>query len=61
MNKPWYLSKTILVQIIASVALVVANFQPSVASFLTQHFAEAGLGWAAINIVLRVVTKKEIG
>lgn len=59
-SKPWFLSKTILVQIVAVVALVLASYAPSAAAFLQEHFAAAGTGWAIINVILRVVTKKEI-
>ncbi len=59
-TKPWYLSKTILVQLVAAACLVIAAYVPSVAAFLQEHFAAAGGGWALINIVVRALTKKEI-
>lgn len=59
-QKPWFLSKTILVQLIAALVIVAGIFYPPAAEFLKQYFAEAGMGWAILNIVLRVITKKEI-
>ena len=58
--KPWYFSKTILVQLIAALAIVAGVFVPSVGAFLQVHFAEAGIAWAIINGLLRFITKKEI-
>jgi len=58
--KPWFLSKTILVQLIAAIAIAVGVFVPAVGSFLQVHFAEAGMAWVIINGILRFVTKKEI-
>lgn len=60
-SKPWYLSKMILVNILMGVAMIVGAFQPSVAEFIKTYFAEAGSAWAIVNVVLRIVTKKEIG
>jgi hypothetical protein len=59
--KPWYLSKTILVNILMGIALIVAQFSPSAAEFIRTYFAEAGTAWALVNIVLRLLTKKEVG
>lgn len=59
-SKKWYASKTIWVQIIAGVALIVGVFVPSAGLFLQQHFAEAGLGWGVINIILRATVKHEL-
>ena len=58
--KPWYFSKTIWVNVVAAIALIFAQVNPSVAAFLGEHFKEAGMGWALLNIVLRAVTKKEL-
>lgn len=59
--KPWYLSKTILVNILMGVALIVAQFSPSAAAFIQEHFAVSGAAWGLVNVVLRIITKKEIG
>ncbi len=56
----WYTSKTILVQIIAGVAMILAQFQPEMAKILSENFSEVGMGWVIINIVLRLVTKDKI-
>lgn len=58
--KPWYLSKTILAQLVAALAIIAGVFYPPAAEFIKQYFAEAGMGWAILNIILRVITKKEI-
>lgn len=58
--KKWYLSKTILVNVLMGLAMIVAVFSPSVSDFIKQYFAEAGTGWALVNIILRVITKEEI-
>lgn len=58
--KNWYQSKTILVQIIGGLALILGVFLPDVGSFLQEHFAEAGSAWIAINTILRFITKDKI-
>lgn len=60
-TKPWYLSKTILVNIVMGLAMVIGAFSPSVASFIQENFAATGGAWAFVNIVLRIITKQEIG
>lgn len=59
-KKPWYASKTIMVNIAAAIALVVAQFQPEFAKIITESFGEVGLGWVFVNLVLRMVTKEAI-
>lgn len=58
--KPWYLSKTILVNIVMAIALVVAQFQPQAAEVIKEYLGEAGTAWAIINIILRVVSKDKV-
>jgi len=58
--KKWYLSKTILVNIMMGLAMVVAQFYPPAADFIKNYFSEAGTAWALLNVVLRIVTKQEI-
>lgn len=58
--KPWYLSKTILVQILMGLAMIVGVFSPSAGEFIKSYFGEIGSAWAIINVILRVITKKEI-
>ena len=58
--KPWYLSKTILLQLMGVIIVVVGAYNEKVAEFLKVNFSELGIGWAAINVVLRIITKKEI-
>lgn len=59
-SKPWYLSKTILVQVLMGIAMIVAVFSPSAGDFIKSYFSEIGAGWAIVNVLLRVITKKEI-
>lgn len=59
--KPWYLSKTILVNIVMGLALIVAQFSPAIADVIKTYFNEIGSGWVLINIALRFITKQEIG
>lgn len=55
-KKPWYLSKTLWMQVLAIVAIII----PASAEFIKQYFAEAGIGWALINMILRLVSKDQI-
>lgn len=55
-SKKWYLSKTVWMQVVALVAVVVPQSQ----EFLKEYFAEAGAAWAAINFILRLVTKDKL-
>ena len=59
--KPWYLSKTILVNILMSVAVIIGQFNPSTAAFIQEHFSATGAAWALVNVILRLLTKQEIG
>lgn len=59
--KPWYLSKTVLVNIMMGVAVILAAFYPAGGEFIKTYFAEAGSAWALVNIVLRLLTHEEIG
>jgi len=54
--KKWYLSKSVWVNVVMLVAAIV----PASQAFLAQHFAEAGIGWSIVNLVLRSITKQEL-
>jgi hypothetical protein len=58
--KVWWKSKTILVNLVMGLAMIVGVFLPEVGEFIKTHFAETGGAWALINIVLRIVTKQEL-
>lgn len=58
--KPWYLSKTILVNLIMAIAGVVAVFKPEVAVFAKEYMGEGAAVWGIINLILRVVTKDKV-
>lgn len=59
-SKPFWQSKTILVNILMGLAMILANFVPAASDFIKQYFAEAGSAWALINVVLRLVTKNKV-
>lgn len=57
-SKKWFQSKVAIFNILMAVAAIVAVVSPAVGSvvqgFIQQYFAEAGLAWALLNLVLRV-------
>lgn len=59
-KKSWYESKSIWMNLFAGMAMILAVFFPPAAEFIKTYFAEAGVGWAILNIALRLVTKKEV-
>jgi hypothetical protein len=59
-SKPWYLSKTILVQLLGGVGLIAGAFIPSVGQFIQSYFSEIGTGWVIVNTILRFVTKDKV-
>lgn len=59
-GKKWYLSKMIMVNIMAGLAMIIGVFMPGVAAFISEHFSAVGGGWALVNIALRLITKEEI-
>ncbi len=58
--RPWWRSKTILVNIIMAIAMIVGQFNPSIQAMIQEYLGEAGTAWALINIVLRLVTKDKV-
>lgn len=60
--KPWYLSKMVLVNVLAGLVMIMVQFDKlkPIAEFLQIHFAEAGLAWAVINAALRFISKDKI-
>lgn len=58
--KPWWQSKTILVNILLGVGMVVGQFNPSIQAMIQEYLGEAGTAWALINIVLRLVSRDKI-
>lgn len=60
-KKPWYLSKTILMNILMGLAMIVGVFYAPAGEFIKTYFSEMGMGWAFVNVILRVITNKEIG
>lgn len=58
--KPWYLSKTILMNIIMGLAMIIGAFYPPAADFIKTYFADVGVGWSLLNILMRLITKSEI-
>ena len=58
--KKWYTSKTILVQRLGGIGLIVGIWVPVVGEFIKQYFSELGAGWVFINTVLRLITKDKV-
>lgn len=58
--KPWYLSKTVLVNILMGLAMIASQFYAPAADFVREYFGEAGTAWALINIILRVISKDKL-
>ena len=56
----WWQSKTIWINLLMAIAAVLAIVFPAGAEFIKQYFAEGAVGWALINILLRLITNKEI-
>lgn len=55
-TKPFYLSKTFWLNAVMLVAMAV----PAAKGFIEQYFSEVGMGWALINMVLRLVSKERL-
>lgn len=55
-SKKWYLSKTLWMQVLAIVAIIV----PASSKIIQEYFTEAGIGWALINMLLRIISKDKI-
>lgn len=55
-QKPFYLSKTLWLQVIGVIMIIV----PTTRALLQEYFAEAGMGWAMINIILRLISKDKL-
>lgn len=55
-TKPFWQSKVVVMNIIMAIAMVLIQFPAFAAAgeFLKQYFAEAGMGWAILNMILRV-------
>lgn len=60
--KPWYLSKTMILNLLMAVLGVVAVFKPEVAEVVKGYLApeKLAIAWSVINIVLRIVTKDRV-
>jgi len=61
-KKPW-LSKTILINAVLGLIAVVAMFLPEanvVSDYIKSHVEMISLAWAALNILLRFITKDKI-
>lgn len=59
-EKKWYTSKTILVNLVMGLAMIIGQFNPSIQAVLVEYLGEAGTAWALINIVLRLITKDSV-
>jgi len=54
--KPFYLSKTFWVQVVAIVAVVI----PASRDFIQNNLSESAGAWAVINLVLRAISKQKL-
>ena len=59
-EKQWYESKMIWTNILFGLAMIVGNFYAPAADFIKMYFSEMGIGWSLLNILMRLITKKEI-
>lgn len=59
-TKPWYISKAILTNILMGLAMILGVFYAPAAEFIKTYFAEMGIGWSLLNIIIRLITKQEI-
>jgi hypothetical protein len=59
-TKPFYLSKTFYVNLLALVAVLAGSKVPAVGDFIKNYFSELGAGWAVINMVLRAISKDKL-
>lgn len=58
--KSWWQSKTLWLQIIGVVTILLGSKVPALSDFLKEYFSEVGIGWAVLNAIIRAITKKEI-
>jgi hypothetical protein len=58
--KPWYMSKTILVNLMMGIGMIVGQFYPPVQAMIQEYLGEAGTAWALINIILRLISKDKV-
>ncbi len=59
-KKSWYFSKTILMNILMGVSMIVGVFYAPAGEFIKTYFSEMGMGWAFVNVLLRIITNEEI-
>lgn len=59
-EKKWYESKMIWTNLLMGFAMILGVFYAPAADFIKNYFSEVGIGWSLLNIVLRLLTKKEI-
>jgi hypothetical protein len=55
-SKKWFLSKTLWLQLLGVVAIIV----PQSSAFIAEHFSVAAPAWMFINVVLRLITKDKL-
>lgn len=59
-TKSMFASKTLWVQVLAVIAIVVGSFSKPVGDFLALHFSAVGAGWAVVNAALRFLSKDKL-
>ena len=55
-SKQWYLSKTLWLQVLGIIAIIV----PASKEFIAQNLGESAAAWAFINVVLRLISKDKL-
>lgn len=62
-SKPWYESKTILVNLVLGICAALSAVVPqlaSVSAWINANASLIGMVWAGLNVVLRFVSKDAI-
>lgn len=59
-SKPFWQSKTILVNMLMALAVIVGQFYPPIGDFIKVNFDVAAPVWAVINMILRLISKDGI-
>jgi len=55
-KKKFWLSKTVWMQVLALIVVIV----PASQHVIAPYFSELGAGWAIVNLILRALTKQEL-
>jgi uncharacterized membrane protein len=59
-EKKWYESKMIWTNLLMGLAMILSSFYAPASDFIKLYFSEMGIGWSLLNILMRLITKREI-